>query len=85
MKIQYFIRHVYGVPTLYLTGKEAEHVNMLTGKMTLLPRHIKALEALGIGLERVDDPATVGNKCGCGEPAPFGECQTCKDGVAACS
>ena len=57
MKIEYYIKNVYGNELMYIADKEiAESVAALTNSKTLLPRHMDALEKLGCKFEFVHAP-----------------------------
>ena len=59
MKIQYFVRFVYGLEKMYIVdGKIKEAINYLTGKSTFSNGDRKALEDLGFTFEQVVDPIT---------------------------
>lgn len=57
--LQYFVRYVYGEPTMYLTGNGSEEIRSLTGRKTITNRDLNTLTSLGFTLERVEDPKTV--------------------------
>jgi hypothetical protein len=67
MKIQFFIRYVYGKPTKYLTGDAAGAVHELTRRRTVEQSDLDALAELGHEIVQVIDPSTVA--------APHGRCQ----------
>jgi len=57
MRIEYYIKNVYGNDHMYIVDPEQAHaVGTLTKKKTIDHNDIKALERLGHTLERVHAP-----------------------------
>lgn len=57
MKIEYYVKSVYGTDTLYVMDADiARHLSILTGMKTLTTRHMEALKALGFSFEEVIAP-----------------------------
>lgn len=57
MKILFYKRKDnYSFGRVYVTGKAAPHVHVLTGTETLTPRHADALKALGHTFMEVSEP-----------------------------
>lgn len=52
MKIRYYIKHVYGTPTLYPIDY-AQQLMTLTGCKTLREKDMSALKAMGFEFEQV--------------------------------
>lgn len=60
MKIQVYIRFVYGKQMTYVADpSQARLISALTGAKTLEHRHLIALEGLGHIIEQVSDPLTM--------------------------
>lgn len=58
MKIQFYIREVYGNRLMYILDKDiAFRIQVLTGQKTISTNHVSALETLGFEFEQVLPPA----------------------------
>lgn len=55
MKIHYYIRYVYGLPTIYPHSSCAHEVQVLTRRKTLTVHDLDALRALGLETLEVRD------------------------------
>lgn len=57
MTIHYYIKTVYGKPTMYIVEQDiAKAIGTLTGRKILIKEHKEALEQLGFAFEQVIAP-----------------------------